>query len=122
MKQNCIYLEDESVELLGYTIYGAPWAAKDPAISAWAFLINRGSPELKEKWAAIPDKVDILLTHGPPLGHGDLSRLPGWAVPGDPELSEDGYAEIRTGCYDLLKRVEDVKPLYHIFGHIHEGI
>lgn len=45
------------------------------------------------------------VTHGPPLGHGDL------AVSGD-----------RAGCAELLATVEDrVQPAAHVFGHIHEG-
>jgi Icc-related predicted phosphoesterase len=35
-----------------------------------------------------------------------------------------GYGDLagnsRTGCFDLLSRVQKIKPLYHIFGHIHE--
>ena len=48
----------------------------------------------------------ILVTHGPPLGHGDMC-LPG---------------RNRAGCVDLLEVVtKRVKPLVHVFGHIHEG-
>jgi len=47
-----------------------------------------------------------LLTHGPPIGHGD----------------ECCGHNNRAGCVDLLRTVQQrVQPLYHIFGHIHEG-
>ena len=46
----------------------------------------------------------MLITHGPPFGHGDLTM--------------QGEA---TGCKDLLEVVERIKPQIHIFGHIHEG-
>jgi len=53
----------------------------------------------------IPNDTEILVTHGPPLGHGDLFS-------GGP----------RAGCKDLYDAIENrIKPLYHIFGHIHEG-
>ena len=50
------------------------------------------------------------MTHGPPLGIGDLARP--WFKPG---------TVTRTGCIELLKTVrERVKPRYHLYGHIHE--
>ena len=60
---------------------------------------------LAKKWANIPHDTDILITHGPPYGHGDY-------VPKDKRV---------TGCLELLKKVVEIMPEYHIFGHIHEG-
>jgi len=58
-----------------------------------------------------PQQVDVLITHGPPLGRGDLVFL-----------TESRTKTTRAGCYDLLKVVQDrVKPSVHVFGHIHEG-
>ena len=58
-------------------------------------------------WRAIPTDTDVLVTHGPPAGHGDL-------VNGE-ELG-------RAGDVDLLTEVtERVQPLYHVFGHTHDG-
>ena len=60
---------------------------------------------IKEKWDKIPNNVDILVTHGPPKFHGGVTF--------------DGED---VGCEDLLQAVQRrVKPLIHIFGHIHEG-
>ncbi|XP_062518706.1 metallophosphoesterase MPPED2-like [Corticium candelabrum] len=99
---NCIYLEDEETSVLGFRIYGSPW---QPVFCDWAFNLKRGEP-LREKWNKIPAGVDILMTHGPPVGHGDKSK----------------YGDTRTGCVDLLHTVQTrVKPKYHVFGHIHEG-
>jgi len=57
------------------------------------------------KWNKIPDDTDILVTHTPPVGHGDLC-----------------CTGIRAGCVELLTTVQQrVKPKYHVFGHIHEG-
>jgi Icc-related predicted phosphoesterase len=53
----------------------------------------------------IPAGVDILLTHGPPIGHGDVCK-----------------SGNRAGCVDLLKEIQlRIKPKFHVFGHIHEG-
>ncbi len=101
LKSKCVYLEDELVEISGIKIYGSPW---QPEFGGWGFNLMRGEKCL-EKWNMIPDEVDILMTHGPPLGHGDKCQ---------------GGA--RAGCSELLSTIQErVKPKYHIFGHIHEG-
>lgn len=99
-----IYLEDESTEIDGVKFYGSPW---QPWFYDWAFNFERRDPELghpqaKKVWAKIPDKVDVLITHGPPLDILDLA-------PG----------ERRVGCPILRERVLSVKPKLHLFGHIH---
>lgn len=95
------YLEDSGVNLDGINIYGSPW---QPEFCDWAFNLPRGEP-CRQVWKKIPDNVDILITHGPPLGHGDT------CTSGE-----------RAGCYDLLKEIQQrIKPKYHLFGHIHEG-
>lgn len=100
-KQNFTYLEDEAATVCGYRLYGSPW---QPEFCQWAFNLNRG-PECRSAWEQIPSDTEILITHGPPLGHGDLCQ--------------GGH---RAGCGDLLRTVQQrVRPLYHIFGHIHEG-
>lgn len=98
---NCIYLEDSGVELYGVKLYGTPW---QPEFGNWAFNLKRGE-ECLSKWKNIPNDVDILITHTPPLGHGDLV-----------------CSGIRAGCVELLNTVQQrVQPKYHVFGHIHEG-
>ena len=52
----------------------------------------------------IPNDTEILITHGPPLGIGDLNT------------NED-----RIGCLDLYNCIQVIKPKYHLYGHIHEG-
>lgn len=97
-----LYLEDSSVEIEGLTFYGAPW---QPKFRIWAFGAKRGA-ELAAKWKKIPDRVDVLVTHGPPHGFGD--RI------------EWGGAIRRVGCLDLAARVREVGPSLHLFGHIHQ--
>lgn len=102
-----IYLQDSAIEIDGLKIYGSPW---QPRFFDWAFNLNRGY-ELAEKWAMIPDDVDILITHGPPNGILDLVPRQGWNE--------------NTGCEELRKRVEEIAALgrlrLHVFGHIHCG-
>lgn len=100
--KNCIYLEDSGTKVGGLNIYGSPW---QPVFCDWAFNLERGDP-LRAVWKKIPDGTDILITHGPPIGHGDILK---------------GGSE-RSGCVDLLMEIQKrVRPKYHIFGHIHEG-
>lgn len=96
---NAIYIMDEAVEVDGIKIYGSPW---QPWFYDWAFNLHRGKP-LKDKWDHIPEDTDILITHGPPFGHGDKT------VGGE-----------NVGCKDLLARIKVVQPKIHLFGHIHE--
>lgn len=97
----CHYLQDEFIELYGLKIYGTPW---QPEFCKWAFNVPRGL-ECLEKWNKIPENVDILVTHTPPIGHGDLC-----------------CSGVRAGCVELLLSVQQrIKPKYHVFGHIHEG-
>lgn len=97
-----VYLEDEATTIDGLVFYGSPW---QPKYRIWAFGATRGA-ELASKWAAIPDRVDVLVTHGPPFGFGD--RIV-WKE-----------KERQVGCPDLLARVREVSPRLHLFGHIHQ--
>ncbi|RIB13944.1 Metallo-dependent phosphatase-like protein [Gigaspora rosea] len=97
-----VYLEDESFTIPenGYQIYGSPYT---PRFYDWAFNGDRGS-FFNEKWSKIPPTTHILMTHGPPSGILDL------VASGE-----------NAGCVDLLQRIQEIKPLIHVFGHIHEG-
>eukprot|EP00035_Acanthoeca_spectabilis_P003929 m.96925 g.96925 ORF g.96925 m.96925 type:complete len:352 (+) comp12377_c0_seq1:1209-2264(+) len=97
----CHYLEDSEVIIEGVKFYGSPWS---PRFFDWAFNADRGEP-IAEIWRKIPTDTDVLVTHGPPIGHGDLCS-----------------GGNRAGCVDLLREIETrVRPVVHIFGHVHEG-
>lgn len=85
----------------GYKIWASPW---QPEFYDWAFNEERG--KLHEIWKHIPEDTEILITHGPPKYYGDI-------VP--------HQRERHVGCRELLERLKAVRPLYHVFGHIHEG-
>lgn len=93
------YLEDAELTLEGLRFYGSPW---QPEFFGWAFNLPRG-PALAAVWSKIPRGLDVLITHGPPRGFGDRNSM------GD-----------LTGCEDLLRRIDEVTPRLHLFGHIHE--
>lgn len=97
---NVTYLQDSEVTVEGVRIYGAPWS---PEFCQWAFNIPRG-PAIKEKWDLIPPGLDILITHGPPFGYGDLS------IHGE-----------RLGDEDLFDAIVLKRPKISIHGHIHAG-
>jgi Icc-related predicted phosphoesterase len=97
---NAVYLQDAALTIDGVRFYGSPW---QPWFYDWAFNLQRG-PQIREKWLLIPRDTDVLITHGPPYGHGDLTSR-----------------NERAGCEDLLEIVEQIGPRVHIFGHIHEG-
>jgi predicted phosphohydrolase len=100
MLGDIVYLEDSGTTINGVRFWGSPW---QPEFRNWAFNLPRGEP-LAAKWARIPTPTDVLITHGPPQGIGD------WVF----------WSSSRQGCADLLARVQEVKPLFHLFGHIHE--
>jgi Icc-related predicted phosphoesterase len=94
------YLCDESTVVGGLTVHGSPWT---PTFNDWAFM--RDDPELEPLWARIPADVDVLITHGPPFGNGDLVV--------------DGR---RAGSTTLARRIAGLERLrLHVFGHIHEA-
>lgn len=98
---NAHYLEDSEVTIEGVKFYGSPW---QPEFHNWAFNLPRGSKDLADKWAAIPEDTDVLITHGPAA-----------------EILDYTSRGMRVGCSALRYRVEQLKPKLHIFGHVHEG-
>ena len=92
------YLMDSMVEIDGLKIYGSPW---QPRFYDWAFNLDRGEA-IAQKWALIPEGLDVLLTHGPVYG-----------------ILDDTPNGMRVGCEELYKRIAIVKPKIHICGHIH---
>ena len=107
------YLQDEEMVLYfdgpngdypedNIRIYGSPW---QPEFYNWAFNLPRNGWELGQKWSNIPNNTDILITHGPPWGHLDVTP----------------YGNLNVGCELLRVRVDELKPKIHVFGHIHSG-
>lgn len=97
-----IYLEDTGVDLMGLKFWGTP--VTHPFCD-WAF--NRPEEKLAQHYAAIPDDIDVLITHNPPYMIKDYSHSGSEEHCGSPSL----YQEVTNR----------IKPMIHVFGHIHEG-
>jgi Icc-related predicted phosphoesterase len=97
---NVTYLNDSGTEMEGLKIWGSP---VQPWFYDWAFNRQRGE-EIDRHWQLIPEGTDLLITHGPP--YGILDRT----ISGE-----------KVGCEDLRRRVIDIQPKIHVFGHIHEA-
>ena len=103
------YLQDEVCYFGGYKIYGSPW---QPWLSNMAFnFINHyadyfGAREQAENiWGQIPDDVNILITHTPPL-----------------YILDKTTKGLNVGCQYLADRIESLGSLIlHVFGHVHAG-
>lgn len=94
------YLQDAGARVAGLSVWGSPW---QPWFHDWAFNLPRGVA-LAERWALVPDEVDVLVTHGPP-----------WGV-----LDTTAYGE-SAGCEELALARRRIRPRLHLFGHIHEA-
>lgn len=94
---HAVYLQDRCHEYQGCRFYGAPWT---PELAGWAFF--QDSKAIREKWAAVPSDIDVLITHTPPYGILDRNRH-----------------EHSLGCHDLLDRLPAIRPRLHVFGHTH---
>ena len=104
------YLEDQLLDLGGLKIYGSPWTLTFPGINpiCSAFTVDT-EEQMAEKYAAVPDNLDILITHGPPYCILD-------------QVNDFKNGTIRnTGSRALLDLIKQKKPRYHIFGHIHQN-
>ena len=91
---------DRKLWVDGLLLYAMPWTHTIPGV--WAFDVPH--EELAARADAIPDGMDILVTHGPPFGV--LDRV----VTGE-----------RVGSRALAAAVARAQPRLHVFGHIHEA-
>ncbi|CUS12346.1 unnamed protein product [Tuber aestivum] len=93
-----IYLEDESTDVTiagrAFKIFGSPKSLARSTNTAFGY----SEDDSFSVWNIIPAGVDILVTHGPPAGY----------------LSDD-----ENGCDGLLNALWRVRPMLHVFGHVH---
>ena len=72
----------------------------------WAFNRDRGE-SIKKHWDLIHNDTDVLITHGP-----------AWEVL-DSTWDFDNRVMRYVGCTDLKEAIKRVRPIVHIFGHVH---
>lgn len=85
-------------------IHGSPFT---PSFgTGWAY--NCGRSTIQKHWNLIEEDTNILVTHGPPKGLLDTTT----------DFSSNLLTNV--GCSALTKKVLEVQPDYHIFGHLHD--
>jgi Icc-related predicted phosphoesterase len=102
-EEGVVLLNDTGCNVEGVSIWGSPIT---PRFLDWSFMRDPGK-DIEAHWDLIPVDTDILITHGPAYGVLD-------------ELDRESGEKEHTGCPSLLKRIEVVQPIFHVFGHIHE--
>jgi Icc-related predicted phosphoesterase len=96
------YLQDDSCVRGGVRFHGIPWV---PKLSRWAF--HADDHRLDMYYDAIPNDVDVVISHGPPQFHCDKT------VP--------MYGGVNAGAPQANGMMFRVRPQAFICGHIHEG-
>lgn len=95
---------DDLTEVNGIKIWLTPWSN---SFMEWAWMKPQG--ELAPVYAQIPHNIDILVSHQPPYGCGDV-----YTVIGEPEKQHIGSSE-------LLYAIEQIQPRAVVCGHLHGG-
>ncbi|KAH8147033.1 uncharacterized protein LAJ45_08832 [Morchella importuna] len=83
-----------------FNVFGSPWA---PKCGLWGFGYSEAPSLQSSMWKGIPLDTDILITHGPPKYH------------------LDGPLSTSSGCEHLRQAIWTIRPLLHVFGHIHQS-
>ena len=103
LPNNITYLYEESINYMGYNIYGTPWSNMFPAPYMWGFNWLTVNAE-KESCYKIPKNTNILITHSPPFGILDYVNT------------------IHAGSNYLKEKILNNLPnlKLHCFGHLHQ--
>jgi hypothetical protein len=101
MPGKLIYLQDSSYEYEGKVFYGCPWCVGP---RGWSFVSSTG-----EYYQDIPEDVDVLICHQPPL----VDKV-GCSYPNTTYEREFGSRSLRTVIHNR-------RPQVVVCGHIHTG-
>jgi Icc-related predicted phosphoesterase len=92
-------LVDQELVIENVRFYGTPWV---PEYCGWAWMLDE--LELAGPYGEIPEKTDVLISHGPPRGFLDKT-----------------FRGESVGSFVLLEAIKRTKPTLIICGHVHEG-
>jgi predicted phosphohydrolase len=92
LPDNCHYLYNSGVTIGDVNFWGVPF-----------FFSDEVSGSYKQSIVQIPKETNVLITHRPPFGILDRANT------------------ITYGCPDLLQKILEINPRYHLFGHIHDA-
>jgi len=99
-------------------IWGSPWSLTFPGINPRCTAFTGTEEELAEKWALIPDDIDILVTHGPPWGILDkLNR--GFFTLSEPPVKV--YEHVGSKSLAFKIGLMTTPPKLWVWAHIHEA-
>jgi Icc-related predicted phosphoesterase len=103
--KNCTYLQNAPATYRGLRLFGSPVTCSRMETEGkryYSRAFEWPKEDRKKLWAALPEGLDLLMTHCPPAKR--LSR-----TVGDPLLAS---------------RLEEMQrpPRFHVFGHDHDGI
>jgi len=109
---NATVLIDQEVIIDGIKFFFSPWQSW---FLNWAYNFPESDRETCEiaaaKYQQIPDDVDVLVSHGPPYMMLDKTEV----------AHRSNIRGLHVGCPALAKRVDEIKPQLHVFGHIHHS-
>lgn len=117
IKQACdfklIYLENDWIihrhEGQEYKIFGTPYCH---IFGSWSFMVS--DERMEEYFKSIPNKVDIIISHDPPYGIGQVDQIlqtTRWS----------NHLLRHCGNPPLAKRLEEIEYKLLVCGHIHSG-
>ncbi len=92
LPENCFYLCNTGITINGISFYGVPMFMED-------LLSENYEKQIKE----IPADTHVLITHQPPY------------------CILDSSAKINYGDRSLLQNRAKVRPICHLFGHVHDA-
>jgi len=97
--ENIFFVINDTVRINGINFWLSPYSNQ---FGAWAFM--KREENLTKIWSQIPGDTDVIVTHGPPKNVQDFT-----------------IGNVNVGSRSLLEKALEIKPKYHIFGHIHEA-
>lgn len=96
-------------ELVQYSIFGTPYCH---IFGSWPFM--RTDEYMEEKFKEIPETVDIIISHDPPYGIGQVDQIL-------ESRRYNNHVLEHVGNPPLAKQLEKTKFKLLVCGHIHSG-